>query len=260
VGARPDIVLTIAGALAVIALLASMACIVVVTWLVRRERDGRAQFGDGGGAAQPAMAPADLGNWAYPLPLMQAPPPTYVAQPMMQLAAPQVLVQYPQHYLQQQVQQPVPQYAPVPTSQHASLPAAQYVGQPTAPQQSATATGAPQQASVAYPGLPTGSVVLSRPWPGIVEALESQLRHETDPVDRNRMAVDLGGNGNERSTQAVIAAVRDGIISPAAGAHAVADSSFDAGVAAGAAIADPDPRVRTFAGLVSQRLERTIHQ
>jgi len=114
----------------------------------------------------------------------------------------------------------------------------------------------PQVVIVQQGGPPAGSVVLSRPWPSLVDALADQLRTEEDPVNRVRAAIDLGGFGTARSTEAVIGAVRNGVISPAAGAQAVEGSSFDAGLVVGAASADPDARVRMLAGLVAQRLER----
>ncbi|MBC7461896.1 MAG: hypothetical protein H7287_11085 [Thermoleophilia bacterium] len=214
-GSHANTVVIVAGALAVAAFIAAIACIAVVAWLVRGEQRA-------GAAANGGAGPVRSATFAYPYaqPQVLLPqPPThhYVQAPMMTMPAPV-------------------QYVPVAPPHHQ----------------------APQQPVVVVQGggLPAGSIVLSRAWPGVVEALEQQLRVEADPVDRVRAAIDLGGIGNVQSTRAVIGAVRDGVISPAAGAHAVEGSSFDAGVAVGVALADVDPRVRTFAGLVSQRLDR----
>lgn len=226
VGSHANTVVIVAGALAAVAFVASVACIAVVAWLVRGER--RAGVLRGGGA-QPA--PSATFTYPYAQPQALSPQPAtyhYVQAPAMAMPVP-VPVQY------------------VPVAQ-----ALQPQPAPLAP------AAAPQPVVVLQGGgAPAGSVVLSRAWPGVVEALAQQLREEVDPVDRIRAAIDLGGIGNVQSTRAVIGAVRDGVISPAAGAHAVEGTSFDAGVAVGVALADVDPRVRTFAGLVSQRLDRT---
>lgn len=102
-------------------------------------------------------------------------------------------------------------------------------------------------------------VHLQRPWPGVAEALGHHLRVERDPIDRMRVAMDLGGLGGARPASLLLDAVRDGTISPAAGAEAISRTGFEGGVIAGAAMAEPDPRVRSLAQLVldGARTERT---
>lgn len=108
-------------------------------------------------------------------------------------------------------------------------------------------TPAPWQQGVVAQAQPRS---LQRAWPGVAEALDQHLRREEDPVERMRVTVDLGGLGGSRPAQLLVDAVRDGVISPTAGAQAVARTGFAGGVIAGAASYDPDPRVRTFARMV----------
>lgn len=97
---------------------------------------------------------------------------------------------------------------------------------------------------------PHAPIRLQRPWPGVADALGQHLRVEADPVERMRVAIDLGGMGGARPARLLLDAVRDGSISPAAGAEAISRTGFDGGVIAGMALAEADPRVRSLARLV----------
>lgn len=93
-------------------------------------------------------------------------------------------------------------------------------------------------------------LTIQRPWPGVVDALGHHMRSERDPVDRVGAAQDLGAMGGARPARMLVDAVRDGVISPAAGAQAIIRTGFDGGVMTGIALAETDPRVRTMVQLV----------
>lgn len=142
---------------------------------------------------------------------------------------------------------PQPQHVPV-----------QYVQVLPAPQPQPVYHHPPQQVIVVQAPAPPGTALLQRPWAGVANAIGAQMRIEQDPTDRVRMAVDLGGLGGAVAARELVAAVREGVISPSVGAHAIARAGFDAGVTVGRLGQDADPRVRTMAALVEQRLDGRV--
>jgi hypothetical protein len=83
-----------------------------------------------------------------------------------------------------------------------------------------------------------------------LHALNQRLRNERNDLARMDLTMQLAAHGGAQAALLLVAAVRDGVIAPTAGARAVWSTGFNGGVVAGIAVHDPDPRVQAFARMV----------
>lgn len=79
------------------------------------------------------------------------------------------------------------------------------------------------------------------------------MQSEPDPIERVRIAQDLGTVGDADSARALLDGVRTGVITPTIAAANLERGSWAAGVAIAAALQDPAPRVRALASTLAGR-------
>jgi hypothetical protein len=137
-------------------------------------------------------------------------------------------------------------HAPVP-SQPAPMPMPTIVVQVPTPVAAPHAPFAPPSADTA------GPVVLQGRYPQLGRALGAWLQTEPDPIERTRIARDLGSLGSGDAARSLLDGVRTGVLSPTVAADHLARGGFEAGIAVAAALRDPEPRVRALAGSIVAR-------
>lgn len=213
----------------IIAAACAAACAVACAILARETR--RASTG--------AHRPLPYGHPPAPQPLPQivfaqqpAPQPTYV------IAPPPAPAPQPVTYV---VQAP-PAYAPTP------------IAPPPGHVPMSAPTHAASHAPAGWdPGGTRGPLVLEGHYPQLGRALGSWLQVEQDPVERTRIARDLGGVGGADAARALLDGVRTGVITPTIAADNLERGGFEAGIAVAAALRDTEPRVRALASTLVGR-------
>ncbi len=96
-------------------------------------------------------------------------------------------------------------------------------------------------------------IVLTGNYPRLGNALGAWLQSEQDPIERTRIARDLGTVGGADAARSLLDGVRSGAISPTVAADHLARGGFEAGIAVAAALRDPEPRVRALANAIVSR-------
>ncbi|MCW2927355.1 MAG: hypothetical protein JWM86_1323 [Thermoleophilia bacterium] len=157
--------------------------------------------------------------------------------PMVVYGSPQPAPQPPPIYLIPPVSMRVQQPQPMPTMTYAPAPNAPHGYAPLGYDAGGT----------------RGPVVLEGHYPQLGQALGTWLQSEADPVERTRIARDLGGVGGADSARALLDGVRTGAITPTIAADNLERGGFEAGIAVAAALRDPEPRVRELASTLVGR-------
>lgn len=91
------------------------------------------------------------------------------------------------------------------------------------------------------------TVVLTGRYPQLGAALGAWMQTEPDPVERGRIAHDLGSIGSADAARSLLDGIRTGVLSPTIAIDQLERGGFDAGIAVAAALADPSPEVRAVA-------------
>jgi hypothetical protein len=94
---------------------------------------------------------------------------------------------------------------------------------------------------------PASGVVLEGRYPQLGAALGAWMQAERDPVERCRIAHDLGTIGSADAARSLLDGVRTGVLSPTIAVDNLERGGFDAGIAVAAALGDPSPDVRAVA-------------
>lgn len=108
-------------------------------------------------------------------------------------------------------------------------------------------------------GTPDRPIVLTGRYPRLGASLAAWLRVEADPVERVRIATDLGSLGTVDAAHGLLDAVRARVLSPTVAADQLERGGFDAGIVVAGAMSDPDPRVRELAASIVSRRVPVVH-
>ncbi|MCB0879303.1 MAG: hypothetical protein KDC46_10030 [Thermoleophilia bacterium] len=200
-----------------VAFVTAVGCALAAAWLARAAH--RTSH------APPAGMPVERLRLHSPAPLPVRPPVQVLIPPQTVLPAPQpptIVVQLP----------PEQQYQPYPApARHSSA--------------------LPTEARV----LPNhaDALMLEGHYPRLASALGGWLQAEQDPVERTRIARDLGRLGSGDAARSLLDGVRTGVLSPTVAADQLLAGGFESGIAVAAALRDPDPRVRQLATSIVSR-------